>query len=197
MIKTSGFFGVLSVLLGVLVILGVFSEAENKKILLPTQEIKPQATTVETIPSIKQDENKFYTVTGVVDGDTIKVQYKAINETIRIIGLNTPETADPRKEVECFGREASNYAKELLVGKTVVLENDPTQGERDKYGRLLRYIFLPTGEDYGKIMISKGYGYEYIYDKPYRYQSAYKTAQSQAQATEQGLWASSTCNGNS
>ncbi|TRZ78304.1 hypothetical protein D4R87_01005 [bacterium] len=56
------------------------------------------------------------------------------NETIRMIGINTPETVDPRKPVECFGKEASNKAKELLSGQLVELESDTSQRERGVYG---------------------------------------------------------------
>lgn len=136
-----------------------------------------------------------YKVVSVVDGDTIKVSINGSTETIRIIGLNTPETVDPRKEVECFGKEASNKAKELLSNKTVTLEVDPSQGERDKYGRLLRYVFMDNGTDFSKYMITNGYAYEYTYNTPYKYQSSYKSAQSQAQANKTGLWAPNTCNG--
>lgn len=134
-----------------------------------------------------------YKVVSVVDGDTVKVSINGSTETIRIIGLNTPETVDPRKPVECFGKEASNKAKELLSGKTVTLEVDPSQGERDKYGRLLRYVFLENGTDFGKYMITNGYAYEYTYNTPYKYQSTYKTAQSQAQVSKAGLWAANAC----
>lgn len=132
-------------------------------------------------------------VVKVVDGDTLTVEINGINETIRIIGINTPETVDPRKPVECFGQEASAKAKELLDGQTVHLEADATQGERDKYNRLLRYVFLSDDSDFGKRMISEGYAYEYTYSTQYKYQQDYKTAQTEAQAAKRGLWADGAC----
>ncbi len=135
-----------------------------------------------------------YKVTEVVDGDTIKVSVNGSIETLRIIGLDTPETLDPRKPVQCFGKEASNKAKSFLNGKTVILEADSTQGERDKYGRLLRYVFL-DGVDYGKMMISEGYAHEYTYKLPYKYQTVYKAAQASAEANKLGFWSPSSCNG--
>lgn len=135
-----------------------------------------------------------YKVTEVVDGDTIKVSINGSVETLRIIGLDTPETLDPRKPVQCFGKEASNKAKAFLIGKTVTLEADSTQGELDKYGRLLRYVFL-DGVDYGKTMISEGYAHEYTYKLPYKYQTAYKAAQASAEANKLGFWSPNSCNG--
>ncbi len=160
---------------------------EKKTVATETKTVTPKKTTNETPTSTQ------YKVVSVVDGDTVKVSINGTTETIRIIGLNTPETVDPRKGVECFGKEASNKAKDLLSGKNVTLEVDPSQGERDKYGRLLRYVFLVDGTDFGKSMITNGYAYEYTYNTPYKYQSAYKTAQLQAQANKMGLWANNTC----
>ncbi|MFA6018568.1 MAG: thermonuclease family protein, partial [Patescibacteria group bacterium] len=129
----------------------------------------------------------------VVDGDTVTVETNGVRETIRIIGINTPETVDPRKPVECFGQEASARAHELLDNQTVTLEADSTQGERDKYDRLLRYVFLSNGSDFGKQMISEGYAYEYTYSTPYKYQQDYKTSQSDAENAKRGLWADGAC----
>ena len=129
----------------------------------------------------------------VVDGDTVTVETNGVRETIRIIGINTPETVDPRKPVECFGQEASARAHELLDNQTVTLETDATQGERDKYDRLLRYVFLQNGSDFGKQMISEGYAYEYTYSTPYKYQQDYKTSQSDAENAKRGLWADGAC----
>ncbi len=158
-------------------------------------KIEPKTVEKTIVPEPQKPTPATYRVVSVVDGDTIKVNINGTTETIRIIGINTPETVDPRKPVECFGKEASNKAKELLTGKTVTLEIDPSQGERDKYNRSLRYVFLSDGTDYGKYMISSGYAYEYTYNTPYKYQSGYKAAQVQAQSSKTGLWATNTCNG--
>jgi micrococcal nuclease len=131
----------------------------------------------------------------VVDGDTIVVSVNGKNETVRLIGINTPETVDPRKTVECFGREASGRAQALLQNASVILEADPTQGDRDKYGRLLRYIFLPDGTNVNELMIEEGYAYEYTYATPYAYQEEFQTAQKAAMVQKKGLWNEATCNG--
>ena len=138
-------------------------------------------------------EEKIYSVVKVVDGDTISVNINGITETIRLIGINTPETVDPRKPVECFGIEASNKAKELLTGKKVILESDPTEGERDKYQRLLRYVWMEDGTFFNKKMISDGYAYEYTYDTPYKYQAEFKQAETEARLAKRGLWDDDAC----
>ncbi len=75
----------------------------------------------------------------------------------------------------------------------MTLEADPSQGERDKYARLLRYVYLPDGTSFNKIMISEGYAYEYTYNTPYKYQTEYKIAQKAAQNAKTGLWADNAC----
>ena len=136
----------------------------------------------------------YYSVLSVVDGDTIKIDLDGKAETLRLIGIDTPETVDPRKPVQCFGHEASNKAKELLLGKKVRIESDPTQGERDKYGRLLVYVYREDGLFYEKYMIEHGYAHEYTYNIPYAYQSEFKSAEASARSAQLGLWAPETCN---
>jgi micrococcal nuclease len=133
-------------------------------------------------------------VVKVVDGDTIDVVIGGVKDKIRIIGINTPETVDPRRPVECFGKESSNFAKQTLNGKTVQLESDPTQADRDKYNRLLRFVFLNDGAvDYGKLAISEGYANEYTYEVPYKYQIVYKQTEREARTAKKGLWADNAC----
>ena len=147
-----------------------------------------EATTTRTNTPDEKVSTTLYSVVKVVDGDTIDVVIDDKTERLRLIGINTPETADPRKPVECFGREASNRAKELLDGKKVSLESDPLQGERDKYGRLLRYVFLENGSNFNLKMIEDGYAYEYTYDGSYKYQQEFKLAQKKAEENKTGLW---------
>jgi micrococcal nuclease len=130
----------------------------------------------------------------VVDGDTVDVRVGGRVERVRLIGLDTPESVDRRRPVECFGREASARAKELLLaGPQVLLEADPSQGDRDRYGRLLRYIILPDGRNFAEVMIGEGYGFEFTYRLPYRYQERFKAAQRDAREQERGLWAPGAC----
>lgn len=157
-----------------------------------TQEPSPaqESTSTPTTPANMQTAK----VTRVIDGDTIDVSFDGKTERIRIIGIDTPETVDPRKPVECFGQEASAVAKEQLTDETVQLESDPPQGERDKYNRLLRYVWMDDGTvDFGKLMIATGYAHEYTYNLPYKYQAEYKQAQKEAEQGKKGLWADDAC----
>lgn len=131
-------------------------------------------------------------VARVVDGDTIKV---STGVTLRLIGLDTPETVDPRKAVQCFGREASNYAHELLDNTNVSLEYDPSQGRLDRYGRTLAYVWMSDGRLYNRLMIEDGYAHEYTYSIPYRYQDAFIAAERSARDAQRGLWSPATCAG--
>ena len=75
------------------------------------------------------------TVIRVIDGDTLKVDLGIRTETIRLIGVDTPETVHPQKPVEHFGKEASAFTRSVAQGKVVRLEDDPENSNRDKYGR--------------------------------------------------------------
>jgi micrococcal nuclease len=166
----------------------------------PTPSIANVRTTPTFSPTINPAQNlstttntKTYSVIQVVDGDTIKVSMNGEKVTIRLIGVDTPETVDPRKPVQCFGKEATNKIIELLRNKIVVLEEDESQGDKDKYGRLLRYIFLPDGTNVNKALIQEGYAYEYTYRLPYKYQGEFKEAQISARENKRGLWADNAC----
>lgn len=162
---------------------------ESEQEVSVEQNIAPPQTTTKT-PDVPIDTFK---VVSVVDGDTIKLDMNGTTETIRLIGIDTPETVHPSKPVECMGMEASNKAKQLLVGQTVRFEGDTSQDTRDRYSRLLGYVFLPDGRNYGDVMIRSGYAYEYTYSSAYKYQSLYKEAQSYAESSKLGLWADGVC----
>ncbi len=134
-----------------------------------------------------------YRVLDVVDGDTIDVEVYGKRVRIRLLGINTPETVDPRKPVECFGTEASARAKALLMGTSVRVETDRTQGLFDKYGRVLAYIYLPDGTSVNKEMIMEGYAHEYTYRYPYKYQKEFKAAERAAHDGGSGLWSTGVC----
>ncbi|MGI8662938.1 MAG: thermonuclease family protein [Acidimicrobiales bacterium] len=80
------------------------------------------------------------TIVRVVDGDTVVVHIGGVDEDVRLIGIDTPETKKPDHPVECYGLEASHRAAELLAPGTVVrLERDAEA--RDRYDRLLAYLY--------------------------------------------------------
>ena len=146
-----------------------------------------------TTTSISTTTKNFFVVSRVVDGDTIEVTRDGIKEKVRQIGINTPETVDPRKTVECFGKEASAHAKEILMGQKVRLVSDDTQTKYDKYGRLLAYVYREDGLLVNKHMIEEGYAYEYTYRVPYIFQKEFKEAQKQAETEGKGLWGAGVC----
>lgn len=155
--------------------------------------VVPQ-TQVSAVAEAEATSTDTYFVSRVVDGDTIEVVKDGAKEKVRLIGINTPETVDPRKKVECFGNEASAHAKELLTGKQVKLVTDDTQTKYDKYGRLLAYVYTDDGLFVNKHMIEEGYAYEYTYTVPYTFQKEFKEAQKQAETEGKGLWNAKVCN---
>jgi micrococcal nuclease len=177
---------------------------ENKQIEQFNPPIIEQETNNELVIDIENqnnsnesplpgDKEKYYPIDRVVDGDTIRVLIDNLSVVVRLIGVDTPESVHPTKQVECFGLEASSIAKEKLAGQKVALEIDPTQGDKDKYGRLLRYVLLLDGQNFNKWLIAEGYAYEYTYQLPYKYQKEFKDAQISAQQNLLGLWAPGAC----
>ena len=135
-------------------------------------------------------------VVRVVDGDTADVELAGQTVRLRLIGMDTPETVDPRTAIQCFGREASARAKEMLEGQTVRLETDPSQDERDNFGRLLRYVWLSDGGLFNLAMITDGFAHEYTFRTPHKYQGQFRAAQAEAREQGRGLWSPQTCGGN-
>lgn len=141
------------------------------------------------------DRRGPYPVTTVVDGDTIYIDREGRTVKLRLIGIDTPETKRPGTPVQCFGREASAAAHELLDNQEVLIAGDPTQDSLDRYGRELVYVWLADGTFVNLKMISDGYAHEYTYDLPYQFQAQFKQAQRDAEAAGRGLWNPATCAG--
>ncbi len=135
-----------------------------------------------------------YRVTGVSDGDTIKVVVKGRTERVRLIGIDTPELGRDGAPDQCHAREASRQMSKLVKGERVRLERDRTQANRDAYGRLLRYVYTATGNrDVGKTLVKKGHGREYTFKgRSYKHRSAHRKAQRSAQKAGRGLWGACT-----
>lgn len=129
----------------------------------------------------------LYEVVEVIDGDTIKVKIGNDLKSVRLIGIDTPETVDSRTDVQCYGEEASAYLKNKLTNKAVELFADKTQDDTDKYDRLLRYASL-DGADVGLELVENGYAKEYTYEKAYNKQKQYQEAQEKAKNSKLGLW---------
>lgn len=146
----------------------------------------PPATSSATLETnIKQHR---FLVTRVVDGDTIEL---SSGQKLRYIGIDTPETVDPRRPVGCFGKEASNENKKLVEGKEVILEKDVS--DKDKFGRLLRYVYLPLPEgnllfvnDY---LVREGFAKVLTYPPDVKFNTQFLQAQTEARTQNRGLWA--------
>jgi micrococcal nuclease len=124
-------------------------------------------------------------VTRVVDGDTIDVQIAGATYRVRYIGIDTPETVDPRQPVQCYGREAAERNRQLVEGKTVGLEKDVS--ETDKYDRLLRYVWV-DGEMVNATLVHEGYAMASTYPPDVKYQELFLSLQQEARDAGLGLW---------
>jgi micrococcal nuclease len=131
----------------------------------------------------------FYRVSEFVDGDTIKVDRNGHVETVRFIGVDTPETHDPRKAVQCFGQAAADHTKQTIGQQPVRLEADPLNTDRDRYNRLLRYIYLPDGTLLNAKIIQDGYGFAYL-SFPFTKTEEFRGYQTAARQAGRGLWGS-------
>jgi micrococcal nuclease len=129
----------------------------------------------------------LYKVSKVVDGDTLKIIVNGKEELVRFLGINTPEVENSYRHAECFGKEASTETKKLLTNQEVYLLPDPEAPNRGKYGRLLRYVFLPNGEFINADLIKDGYAFAYIY-QPIKFKKYFMALENQAQKSGQGLW---------
>ena len=126
-----------------------------------------------------------YLCTRVVDGDTIIIEMNGKQERVRLIGVDTPETKHPKKPVERFGKEASDFTTRMVEGKKVTLEYD--QEKRDKYGRLLAYVYLEDGTSLNAEIIKQGYGFAYT-RFPFKYLEAFRQYEDDARSNGKGLW---------
>lgn len=140
----------------------------------------PTPTMKVAAPNFSQLEKVL--VLRVVDGDTIVIEG---NKKLRYIGMNAPESVDPRRPVQCYGEEASKRNKELVEGKTITLEKDVS--ETDKYGRLLRYVYL-NGVMINKQLVEEGYALASSYPPDIKHQPELRLAQKNALSNHRGLW---------
>lgn len=132
------------------------------------------------------------TVTNVIDWDTVSVKLNWETVSVRLIWVDAPEkTAKRYGYSECYWEESYEYLSRLLNKKDVYLEYDESQWMYDAYDRILAYVFLGW-ENINKKIIRDGYGWEYTYNKPYKYQSDFKNAQNLAEKDKLWLW--NTCN---
>jgi micrococcal nuclease len=139
--------------------------------------------------SAQQNNPGLYTINHYVDGDTIAVNMNGSTETVRFIGIDTPETHKPNTPVQCYGPEAAAHTKAVIskFGK-VRLQADPLDTNRDRYGRLLRYVYLPDGTLLDEQIVQQGYGFAYL-SFPFSKKQQFAADQTAAQTAKLGLWA--------
>ena len=176
--------------------------ARNNNFLVPAPTLTSTPTPIPTITPVPESllpsptpplVFESFKVTRVIDGDTVEIES---GEKVRYIGIDTPETVDPRKPVQCFGLEASKKNKELVEGKTVLLEKDIT--DKDKYSRLLRYVWVgdpspPVGGSGRGLFINlelvkQGFAFSYTYPPDIKYQKEFLAAEKEAREAKRGLW---------
>lgn len=154
----------------------------------PDQDV---SSIIEAYPELAGQPWTQEVVKRVVDGDTIET---AKGDKVRLIGVNTPETVKPNSPVEAYGKEASNFTKSKLTGKTVYLFKDA--GDKDNYGRLLRYLFI-AGETvmYNETLLAEGYANTMTVPPNVMFQKRFLEVERQARANNKGLWGPSGSSG--
>lgn len=129
----------------------------------------------------------LYSVQQVLDGDTIIVNMNGQAETIRFIGLDTPEKNHPEKPVQCFAEAASAHLAELINFQSVRLQADPLSQNRDRYNRLLRYVYLPDDTLLNARQIADGFGFAYV-NFPFSRSDEFQRLEAEARTAGRGLW---------
>ena len=127
-----------------------------------------------------------YPVLRIIDGDTVEIDYGGEVTDVRLIGVDTPETVHPRKPVEAYGKEASNFTRNLLLGESVYLRFDGEQ--TDRYGRLLAYLYrAPDGLFVNLEIVRQGYGHAYT-DFPFKHLALFRHYGTKAREAGKGLY---------
>ncbi len=157
------------------------------KVCRPPASSKTEESTSENIkpPQDKRGDIKHCYCPFVIDGDAIVVDMNGKEERVRLIGVDTPETVHPQKPVERFGKEASDFTKRMVAGKKVRLEYD--WQTRDKYGRLLAYVYLKDGTFLNAEIVKQGYGFAYT-KYPFKHMEEFRQYEREAREAQKGLW---------
>ena len=150
--------------------------------------VEEQFSDTSADTATEQPVSQLYDVVSVIDGDTFKVLQNGEVSTVRLIGIDTPETRYSERGEECYGEEATREAVRLLEDTRVILQTDSTQASQDTYGRLLAYAIMEDGRDFGEVMVGSGFAKEYTYANAYRNQQKYKEAETSAMNERLGLW---------
>lgn len=127
-----------------------------------------------------------YTVKQFLDGDTVLVDMNGTEEKIRFIGIDTPETHKENTPVQCYGPAAAAYTKNRIASQRIRLVSDSLTTNRDRYNRLLRYVYLEDGVNLNLELVQKGYAFAYAF--PFAKSQEFNVAMEKAQADKTGLW---------
>jgi len=152
---------------------------------------KPAQTAESQSSDLQKYQGRQFTVVKVVDGDTLDIDIPDGNFShtrIRLWGVDTPETKDPRTGPMYFGKEASDFATTKALSKKVTVYLEKEKNSRDKYSRLLAYVQLPDGNFLNEELLSEGYAYADTRFKHGLY-NKYKQLESLARSQKKGLWA--------
>jgi micrococcal nuclease len=163
------------------------AEIEELKKIKESPAAAQAVATTQPAAAPVAEASKYLTakVTKVVDGDTIDVLIGDKKETVRFVLVDTPETKHPSKPIEPFGPEASKFTTDMLEGKEVKLEKDVS--ERDKYGRLLMYVWLDD-KMVNELLLEKGLARVAIYQPDVKYVDNFREIQKKAQQAGTGIW---------
>lgn len=182
-------------IIGILIVVALFNGGDIN--LVPNNtDSNQQASLSEAALDNQQQEDKesdnkeeYYEVSRIIDGDTVILEKNGEKETVRLIGIDSPE------KDQCFYEESKKRIKELTSDKLIKIENDLTQDERDIYNRLLGYLYTKDGQFINKQMVSEGYAREYTYKKPYIYQGEFLSSEGGAKRQALGVWKPGVCDG--
>lgn len=133
----------------------------------------------------------LYAVAQFVDGDTIAVSMNGKVEKVRFVGIDTPETHKPNTPVQCYGPAAAAYTKNIISKNKVRLVSDSLSTDRDRYDRLLRYVYLPDGTNVNQKLVQNGYAFYYPHF-PFTKSDQFNVAQQMAMAEHKGIWGNCT-----
>jgi micrococcal nuclease len=148
--------------------------------------VLPESISRQKIVSL--DPRVLYRVESVIDGDTFTLSIQKKSITVRMLGIDTPETVDPRKDVQCYGVEASQEARKLLEGRSVRLVMSPQREVLDKYGRYLAYVYRDDEIFINEHLLETGFAREYTYGKAYSLQREFRRLEQEAKQQKKGLW---------
>lgn len=140
----------------------------------------------------QQDQPGLYSINHFIDGDTIAVNMNGKSETVRLVGIDTPETHKPNTPVQCYGPAAATYTKNTIGDKRVRLASDSLSTDRDRYGRLLRYVYLPDGTLLNERLVRNGYAFYYPYFPFVNGSKQFVMDQEAAMETHKGIWGNCT-----